>query len=100
MSKDNINPDHYKQAGIECLDAMAAAVSGKSGIEAICVSNVIKYLWRYEMKNGLEDVRKAQWYINRLVEEMDKPIGCMHIWVPSEGRTASGVVCSVCGAYE
>lgn len=101
MSKDNVNhPTHYTQAGIECIDAITAAVSGKSGIEAVCVANVIKYLWRYELKNGVEDVRKAQWYLNRLVSELDKSIGCVHTWVPSEGRTASGVVCSVCGAYE
>lgn len=73
MSKDNVNsPSHYTQAGIECIDAITAAVSGKSGIEAVCVANVIKYLWRYELKNGLEDVKKAQWYLNRLVSELDK----------------------------
>lgn len=81
MPKDNVNqPDHYTQAGIECIDAITAAVSGKSGIEAVCVSNVIKYLWRYELKNGLEDVKKAQWYLNRLVAELDKPTECEHDW--------------------
>lgn len=75
MTKDNVNrPSHYTQAGIECIDAITAAVSGKTGIEAVCVANVIKYLWRYELKNGLEDVKKAQWYLNRLVSEMDKPV--------------------------
>lgn len=73
MPKDNVNhPSHYTQAGIECVDAITAAVSGKSGIEAVCVANVIKYLWRYELKNGVEDVKKAQWYLNRLVSELDK----------------------------
>lgn len=73
MTKDNVNsPSHYTQAGIECIDAITAAVAGKSGIEAVCVANVIKYLWRYELKNGLEDVKKAQWYLNRLVSEMGK----------------------------
>ncbi|QVW53670.1 hypothetical protein ZS_05 [Salmonella phage vB_STM-ZS] len=72
MSKDNVNsPSHYTQAGIECIDAITAAVSGKSGIEAVCVANVIKYLWRYELKNGVEDVKKAQWYLNRLVAELE-----------------------------
>ena len=75
MTKDNVNsPSHYTQAGIECIDAITAAVCGKSGIEAVCVANIIKYLWRYELKNGLEDVKKAQWYLNRLVSEMDKPV--------------------------
>lgn len=65
------HPSHYNQGGIECIDAMAAATVNKRGIEAVCVSNVIKYLWRYEAKNGLEDVRKAQFYINRLIDEME-----------------------------
>ncbi len=68
---DNVNnPTHYTQGGIECIDALKAATVGKTGIEAICVANVIKYLWRYEKKNGLEDVKKAQWYINRLIQEL------------------------------
>lgn len=65
-------PAHYNQSGIECIDAIAAAVKGKSGIEAACVANVIKYLWRYELKNGVEDVRKAQWYLDHLVKELSK----------------------------
>ncbi len=65
-------PAHYNQSGIECIDAIAAAVKGKSGTEAVYVANVIKYLWRYELKNGVEDCRKAQWYLDRLVKELDK----------------------------
>ena len=65
-------PAHYNQSGIECIDAIAAAVKGKSGIEAACVANVIKYLWRYQHKNGVEDCRKAQWYLDRLVKELSK----------------------------
>ena len=69
--KDNVNhPAHYTQGGIECIDALKAATVGKTGIEAICVGNVIKYLWRYEEKNGLEDVEKARWYLERLLEEV------------------------------
>jgi hypothetical protein len=68
MEKDNINPDHYKSGKIECIDALEAATVNKTGIEAVCTANAIKYLWRYENKNGLEDVKKAQWYINRLIE--------------------------------
>lgn len=69
---DNVNhPSHYTQGGIECIDALKAATIGKTGIEAVCVANVIKYLWRYEEKNGLEDVKKAQWYIKRLIQELE-----------------------------
>lgn len=70
---DMVNaPPHYKQAGIECIDAIAAATSGKTGIEAVCVANVVKYLWRYELKNGVEDVKKARWYLDRLIGELEK----------------------------
>lgn len=47
------HPSHYTKGSIECIDAIDSATAGKSGIEAVCVANVIKYLWRYEEKNGL-----------------------------------------------
>ena len=69
---DNVNkPNHYTQGKVECIDAIESAVINKSGVESVCVANVIKYLWRYESKNGLEDVRKARWYINRLIELLE-----------------------------
>lgn len=72
-SSDVVNhPKHYTQGGIECIDALKAATVGKRGIEAICVANVIKYLWRYEEKNGTEDVRKAKWYVERLLRELEE----------------------------
>ena len=72
-STDMVNhPKHYNQGGIECIDALKAATVGKRGIEAVCVANVIKYLWRYEEKNGIEDVRKAKWYIERLLKELEE----------------------------
>ena len=70
---DMVNhPQHYTQGGIECIDALKAATVGKRGIEAVCVANVIKYLWRYEEKNGIEDVHKAKWYIERLLKELEE----------------------------
>lgn len=66
---DNVNhPSHYTQGDIECIDAIEAAVTGLSGIEAVCTGNAIKYLWRWKQKNGVEDLKKARWYINRLIE--------------------------------
>lgn len=71
--KDNVNhPSHYTQGKVECIDALESATIGKSGIEAVCVANIIKYLWRYEEKNGLEDVKKAQFYLNRLIATLEK----------------------------
>lgn len=71
--QDMVNhPQHYTQGGIECIDALKAATVGKRGIEAVCVANVIKYLWRYEKKNGIEDIRKAKFYIERLLKELEE----------------------------
>lgn len=39
------------------------------GIDAVCTANAIKYLWRWGQKNGVEDLKKARWYIDRLVKE-------------------------------
>ena len=70
---DNVNnPTHYTQGEIECIDCIKAAIINKTGIKAFCVGNAIKYLFRYENKNGLEDVKKAQWYINRLIQELEE----------------------------
>ena len=66
------HPKHYTQGGIECIDALKAATVGKRVIEAVCVANVVKYLWRYEEKNGIEDVRKAKLYIERLLNELEE----------------------------
>ena len=51
---DMVNhPAHYTQGGIECIDCIKSAIVGKVGIEAFCVGNAIKYLFRYEEKNGI-----------------------------------------------
>ena len=64
---DNINPSHYRQGGVECIDALESATVNLKGIEAVCTANAIKYLWRWKEKNGAEDLRKAQWYITKLL---------------------------------
>lgn len=67
MKGDFVNhPDHYNAGGIECIDAIDAATVGLQGIEAFCVGNAIKYLWRWKFKNGIEDIDKAIWYLNWL----------------------------------
>jgi hypothetical protein len=68
---DAVNhPAHYTLGQIECIDAIEAATIDKAGIEAVCVGNVIKYLWRYEAKGGRQDVEKARWYLERLLDHM------------------------------
>ena len=69
--EENVNhPLHYNQGGIECIEALKAATINKPPFEAVCVSNIIKYLWRYEEKGGIEDVEKAGWYLQRLHKEL------------------------------
>ena len=60
------SPAHYNQTGIECIDAIAAATD--DGFEYYLQGNIIKYIWRYRYKNGIEDLKKAQWYLNKLIE--------------------------------
>ncbi len=70
---DMVNhPPHYTQGGIECIDALEAATADLTGIEAVCTANAIKYLWRWKGKNGVEDLRKAKWYIDRLIKKAEK----------------------------
>lgn len=67
---DAVNhPRHYTRGGIECIDAIEAATVGLSGIDAYCIGNAIKYLWRFKDKNGTEDLQKAIWYIRRLADK-------------------------------
>lgn len=59
-------PPHYNQTGVECIDAIQAATG--DGFEYYLQGNIIKYLWRYRYKNGVEDLKKAQWYQTKLIE--------------------------------
>lgn len=70
--KETVNhPTHYNQGKVECIDAIESATIGKTGIEAFCVGNIIKYLFRYENKNGLEDVKKSRFYLDKLIEVLE-----------------------------
>lgn len=73
IENETVNhPAHYTQGGVECIDAIAAAVEGARGIEAVYAGNVIKYVWRYRHKNGVEDLKKCRWYLDRLISEVEK----------------------------
>ena len=63
---DNVNkPKHYTQGNVECIDAIESATIGLTGIVAVCVANIIKYVWRFGRKNGIEDLDKADYYLQR-----------------------------------
>lgn len=60
-------PEHYTSGAIECIDAIAAAMSVEA-FRGFLRGNALKYLWRYERKGGVEDLNKAQFYLDRLVQ--------------------------------
>jgi hypothetical protein len=68
---DPINPNHYKQGGLESIDAIKAFMS-KEAFKGFLKGNCQKYLFRYEQKNGIEDLKKCQWYLERLISVLEK----------------------------
>ncbi len=60
------SPPHYNAGRFEVIDVIEDAVKGADGFEGACVANILKYTMRYRHKNGLEDVKKAAWYLARL----------------------------------
>lgn len=72
--KDNINhPDHYKTSkGLETIDVIEAFTENLSGSLATDTGNILKYICRWSKKNGLEDLRKAKWYLEHLIGSVDK----------------------------
>lgn len=71
---DMVNtPPHYTNGSIECIDAMEAAY-GTEAVIAFCMCNAFKYQWRFQYKNGNEDILKCQWYQNKMMELQKKTI--------------------------
>lgn len=65
---DNVNhPSHYTQGGIETIDYLQAKLT-KDEFIGYLKGNILKYMSRANMKNGAEDYKKAQWYVNKLTE--------------------------------
>jgi hypothetical protein len=70
VEEDPVNqPPHYNKSSIECIHAIEAAT--EDGYEYYLQGNIIKYLWRYRYKNGVEDLKKAQWYLKDLIRICD-----------------------------
>lgn len=64
---DPVNhPRHYRShpSGIECIDVVEPM--------GFCLGNVVKYVWRADQKNGIEDLRKALWYLEREIARRQK----------------------------
>lgn len=62
---DSVNhPSHYEgHTSIDCIDNMRL-IFGNQRVAEFCMLNAYKYLSRHEYKNGLEDLKKAEWYLN------------------------------------
>jgi DNA-binding SARP family transcriptional activator len=69
---DIINPNHYQRDGMECIDAIEAAVQNLSGAEAYAIGSAIKYLWRWKEKGGKDDLKKAIWFIQKIVDHIEE----------------------------
>ena len=68
--EDVVNhPSHYTNGNIECIDAITEAIRSLNGTASYLAGNIIKYIWRYKFKNGVEDLKKARWYLDRLIKE-------------------------------
>jgi hypothetical protein len=68
MEQDVVNhPSHYTFGSVECIDAIDAALT-QEGYRGYLKGCMMKYIWRYENKeNPIQDLRKAQWYLTRLI---------------------------------
>ena len=63
------SPFHYNKGNIECIDAIKAA-STKEEFEGYIRANVLKYVWRFRYKDNIKDLRKAKWYLDKLIESL------------------------------
>ena len=61
------NPPHYNKGGIECIDAIEAMLTHEEFVGYLR-GNSLKYRWRFKYKNGIQDLEKAEWYENKLME--------------------------------
>ena len=66
---DPINPNHYRQGKVECIDCIESATSSLTGFEGFCTGNAIKYLYRWKQKGGKQDLEKSKWYISQMLGE-------------------------------
>lgn len=68
-SKNDIvnHPGHYETGKFECIDVMQEAL-GVEAVKDFCVCNAFKYIYRHKRKNGLEDIKKAKWYIDKYLD--------------------------------
>ena len=65
------HPKHYNNGSVECIDALASALS-KEQMIGFCIGNAIKYLWRHQHKGKIEDLKKARFYIDWVINKSEE----------------------------
>jgi len=72
MKHDPVDrPKHYNQGGVECLDAIEAALTPEE-FKGYCKGNIIKYVWRENFKDqNIQDLKKSNFYLNRLIDKLE-----------------------------
>jgi hypothetical protein len=65
------NPMHYNAGNIECIDSIEAMLTKEEFIGYLR-GNSHKYRWRFRYKNGIEDLKKAEWYENKLLKVLEE----------------------------
>lgn len=72
---DNVNhPTHYTSTKIETIDIIQDKLTAEA-FEGFCIGNAMKYLTRYKLKNGLEDLQKARWYLDKIISVKEEDNG-------------------------
>lgn len=61
------HPPHYETGNFECIDVMLET-QGKQATMSFCICNAFKYIYRARRKNGIEDIKKAKWYLDKFIE--------------------------------
>lgn len=78
---DPVNhPEHYTYGSVECIDAMLET-QGADAVIHFCECNAFKYMWRHRHKKGVEDLKKASWYLTKALELIEENMGSV-----SDGR--------------
>lgn len=68
------HPSHYESGKFECIEVMEET-QGKEAVMDFCICNAFKYLYRHNRKNGIEDIKKAKWYLDKYIELSKEEVG-------------------------
>lgn len=74
MEKNDVinHPAHYTSSGkFECIEVIEEITKQCNQFEAYLIGTILKYLWRWKLKNGLEDLKKARWYLDKLINKIE-----------------------------